>query len=58
MRLPGVSEAQQAILEVLAMQILVAAVAERRGVDIEDFVFHNSDTKVPASGVPASGSAA
>ena len=32
------------------MQILVAAVAERRGVDIEDFVFHNSDTKVPASG--------
>ena len=57
-RLPGVSEAQQAILEVLAMQILVAAVAERRGVDIEDFVFHNSDTKVPASGVPASGSAA
>jgi glucosamine--fructose-6-phosphate aminotransferase (isomerizing) len=54
-RLPGVPEAQQAILEVLAMQILVAAVAERRGVDIEDFVFHNSDTKVPASGVPASG---
>jgi glutamine---fructose-6-phosphate transaminase (isomerizing) len=47
--LPRVSEAQQAILEVLAMQILVAAVAERRAIDIEDFVFHNSDTKVPAS---------
>ena len=48
-RLPATTEAQQAILEVLTMQILVAAVAERRGVDIEDFVFHNSDTKVPAS---------
>jgi glucosamine--fructose-6-phosphate aminotransferase (isomerizing) len=48
-RLPRMPEAQQAILEVLTMQILVAAVAERRTVDIEDFVFHNSDTKVPAS---------
>jgi glucosamine--fructose-6-phosphate aminotransferase (isomerizing) len=48
-RLPRTPEAQQAVLEVLTMQILVAAVAERRGVDIEDFVFHNSDTKVPAS---------
>jgi len=47
--LPRTLEAQQAILEVLTMQILVAAVAERRGADIEDFVFHNSDTKVPAS---------
>jgi glucosamine--fructose-6-phosphate aminotransferase (isomerizing) len=47
--LPRTLEAQQAILEVLTMQILVAVVAERRGVDIEDFVFHNSDTKVPAS---------
>jgi glutamine---fructose-6-phosphate transaminase (isomerizing) len=51
--LPRTLEAQQAILEVLAMQILVAAVAERRAVDIEDFVFHNSDTKVPASGSAA-----
>ncbi|HET9974920.1 MAG TPA: hypothetical protein VFQ68_42280 [Streptosporangiaceae bacterium] len=48
--LPRIPEAQQAILEVLTMQILVAAVAERTGVDIEDFVFRNSDTKVPASG--------
>jgi fructoselysine-6-P-deglycase FrlB-like protein len=48
-RLPRAPEAQQAILEVLTMQILVAAVAGRRGVNIEDFVFHNSDTKVPAS---------
>jgi hypothetical protein len=31
------------------MQILVAGVAERQAVNIEDFVFHNSDTKVPAS---------
>ena len=48
-RLPGRPEAQTAILEVLAMQILVAAVAKRRAVNIEEFVFHNSDTKVPAS---------
>jgi len=48
-RLPRRPEAQQAIMEVLTMQILVAAVAERRAVNIEDFVFHNSDTKVPAS---------
>jgi glutamine---fructose-6-phosphate transaminase (isomerizing) len=44
--LPRHPEAQQAILEVLTMQILVAEVAERRAVDIEEFVFHNSDTKV------------
>jgi len=48
-RLPRRPAAQQAILEVLVAQILVAAVAERRAVDIEEFVFHNSDTKVSAS---------
>ncbi|HUZ26158.1 MAG TPA: hypothetical protein VMV07_20585 [Streptosporangiaceae bacterium] len=46
--LPPRPAAQRAILEVLVMQILVAAVAGRRGVDIEEFVFHHSDTKVPA----------
>jgi fructoselysine-6-P-deglycase FrlB-like protein len=50
--LPRHTEAQQAILEVLTMQILVAAVAERRAVDIEEFVFHNSDTKVAPSADP------
>lgn len=47
-RLPRRPAAQQAILEVLVAQILVAAVAERRALDIEEFVFHNSDTKVSA----------
>ena len=41
--------AQRAILEVLVMQILVAAVADLLAVDIEEFVFHNSDTKVSAA---------
>lgn len=40
--------AQRVILEALAMQILVAAVAEQRAIEIEEFVFYNSDTKVPA----------
>jgi fructoselysine-6-P-deglycase FrlB-like protein len=52
-RLPRTAPAQRAILEVLVMQILVAAVAERRSIDIEEFVFHNSDTKVPAGTPPA-----
>jgi len=51
-RLPTRAPAQRAILETLAMQILVAAVAEERSVDIEEFVFHNSDTKVPAGTSP------
>jgi len=38
--------AQRAILEALFMQALVGAVAELRGVDIEEFVFDNADTKV------------
>ena len=47
-RLPARAPAQRVILEALAMQILVAAVAEQRAIEIEEFVFHNSDTKVPA----------
>jgi fructoselysine-6-P-deglycase FrlB-like protein len=46
-RLPDRAPAQRVILEALAMQILVAAVAEQRAVEIEEFVFYNSDTKVP-----------
>jgi fructoselysine-6-P-deglycase FrlB-like protein len=45
-RLPQRPPAQRAILEALVMQILVAAVADLLAVDIEEFVFHNSDTKV------------
>ena len=47
-RLPARRPAQRVILEALAMQILVAAVAEQRAIEIEEFVFYNSDTKVPA----------
>jgi len=45
-RLPKLPAAQRAVLEALVMQILVGAVAEVRGVEIEEFVFHNADTKV------------
>jgi fructoselysine-6-P-deglycase FrlB-like protein len=46
LRLPERAPAQRVILEALAMQILVAAVAEQRAIEIEEFVFYNSDTKV------------
>jgi glucosamine--fructose-6-phosphate aminotransferase (isomerizing) len=45
-RLPRLPAAQRAVLEALFMQALVGAVAEVRGVDVEEFVFHNADTKV------------
>lgn len=45
-KLPQVAPNQRAILEALVMQILVGEVAHRHGVEIEEFVFHNSDTKV------------
>jgi glucosamine--fructose-6-phosphate aminotransferase (isomerizing) len=48
-RLPKVSAAPRAVLEALVLQILVEAVANAAGIDIEEFVFHNSDTKVGAS---------
>jgi len=38
--------AQRAILEILIMQSLVQVVADARGLEIEEFVFHNADTKV------------
>jgi glucosamine--fructose-6-phosphate aminotransferase (isomerizing) len=45
-QLPKLESAPRAILEALVMQILVEAVAKQGGIDIEEFVFHNSDTKV------------
>ncbi len=45
-RLPEVAPSQRAILEALVMQILVGEVAHLHGVEIEEFVFHHSDTKV------------
>src|SRR5882757_6458272 len=47
-RVPRLPAAQRAIIEILVAQILVEAVAEVRGVEVEEFVFHNSDTKVTA----------
>lgn len=48
-RLPRVQASQRAVLEGLVMQILVGEVAVARGVEIEEFVFHNSDTKVESN---------
>ncbi|WP_329129072.1 hypothetical protein OG552_02200 [Streptomyces sp. NBC_01476] len=45
-RVPRMPAAQRAVIEILVAQILVEAVAEVRGVDVEEFVFHNSDIKV------------
>lgn len=47
-RLPKLPAAQRAVLEALVLQQLVGAVADVRGVDVEEFVFHNADTKVAA----------
>ena len=47
-QLPKLPAAQRAILEILVMQILVGEVATARGIEIEDFVFTNADTKVVA----------
>lgn len=45
-KLPVVPPSQRAVLEALVMQILVGEVANLHGVEIEEFVFHNADTKV------------
>lgn len=47
-RLEHSSSNARAVLEALFLQGLVAAVAQSRGVEIEEFVFHNDDTKVDA----------
>lgn len=46
-RVPKLPPAQAGVLEILIAQILVEAVAELRGVDVEEFVFSSSDVKVP-----------
>lgn len=45
-RVPSGPAAQRAVLEALVLQLLAEAVAQVRGVDIEEFVFDNADTKV------------
>lgn len=45
---PRLRPAQSAIVEILIAQILVEAVAELRGVNVEEFVFTSTDAKVPA----------
>jgi len=47
-RLPVAAAAQRAVLEALVLQLLAEAVAEVRGLDVEEFVFENPDTKVTA----------
>jgi fructoselysine-6-P-deglycase FrlB-like protein len=49
-QLPKLPAAQRAILEILVMQILVGEVAISRGIDVEEFVFTNADTKVITPG--------
>jgi hypothetical protein len=44
---PRLRPAQSAIVEILVAQILVEAVAELRGVNVEEFVFTSTDAKVP-----------
>ncbi len=44
--LPKLPPSQRAVLEAVAMQVLVEAVARARGVEIEEFVFFHDDTKV------------
>jgi fructoselysine-6-P-deglycase FrlB-like protein len=50
--LPKLSAAPRAILEALVMQTLVEAVAVQAGIDIEEFVFTNSDTKIESAQTP------
>ncbi|GIH26564.1 glucosamine--fructose-6-phosphate aminotransferase [Acrocarpospora phusangensis] len=46
--LPAVPPSQRAVLEAVVLQTLVASTAAQAGIDIEEFVFDNADTKVPA----------
>jgi glucosamine--fructose-6-phosphate aminotransferase (isomerizing) len=46
-RLPALPPSQRAIIEALFMQVLVGEAANLRGLNIEEFVFNNTDTKVP-----------
>ncbi|GAA1935643.1 hypothetical protein GCM10009775_29390 [Microbacterium aoyamense] len=46
LRVPERPAAQRAIIEAGVLQGLAEGVARRRGIEIEEFVFHNDDTKV------------
>jgi glucosamine--fructose-6-phosphate aminotransferase (isomerizing) len=48
-KVPKLAAAQRAVLEALVMQALVSEVADLKGIDVEEFVFTNSDTKVPVA---------
>ena len=54
-RIPSLPPAPRAIVEALAMQTVVGEVARQRGVPVEEFVFHNPDTKVETAEVLAPG---
>jgi glucosamine--fructose-6-phosphate aminotransferase (isomerizing) len=45
-RLPKLPASQRAVLEAIVMQTLVAELAELSDIDVEQFVFHHTDTKV------------
>lgn len=47
-RLPSLPPGQRAVIESIVLQSLAEAAAAARGIDIEEFVFHHDDTKVPA----------
>lgn len=47
--LPRVGSAMRAVLEGVVMQEIARAAAVHRGIEIEEFVFENNDTKQPVS---------
>ncbi len=54
-RIPDLPPAPRAIIEALVLQTLVAEVARQSGVPVEEFVFHNPDTKVDVPEAQAAG---
>ncbi|MCS5718848.1 SIS domain-containing protein [Herbiconiux sp. CPCC 205763] len=52
--LPRRHAAQRAVLEAAVMQAFANDMAFVRGIDVEEFVFHNADTKVESAAAPAS----
>lgn len=48
LRIPDLPALRRAVVEAVLMQALVEHVAAGLGVDIEEFVFHNDDTKIGA----------
>lgn len=47
-RLPARPVGQRAVLESFVLRSLAEALADARGVEIEEFVFHHDDTKIAA----------